>query len=59
MKKMLGVGAVLAVGALPMLAQTDMNGVVDSVDTIVTAATGLAIGVLLFVLGRKVLKKLI
>jgi len=55
--------ALLVLAALfavvPAHAQTDMTGVTESVSTIVTAATAIGIGVLLFVLGRKVLRKLI
>jgi len=49
----------LAVGAMAANAQTDITGVTTSVSGYVTAATTIGIAVLLFVLGRKVVRKLI
>jgi len=39
-------------------AQTDITSVVDSIDGYWTAAKAIAIGILLFVLGRRVVRKI-
>jgi len=51
--------ALLLVGTLAASAQTDIAQVTTTVSSYVTAATTVGIAVLLFVLGRKVIRKLI
>lgn len=45
--------------AISAQAQTDMTGVVSAVEGYVDAGIAVGIGVLLFVLGRRVLRKLV
>jgi len=48
-----------AVGALNASAQTNIEQVTTAVSGYVTAATAVGVAVLLFVLGRKVIRRLI
>jgi len=57
MKRLLFVLALLGMVSLAS-AQTDITGVVDEVSGYWTAAQAVAIGVLLFVIGRRVIRKI-
>lgn len=43
----------------PFLGQTDITGVLTQVNTYVPTAVGIAVAILLFVLGRRVVRKLV
>jgi len=58
-KTKLLLAGLLATGVMSANAQSDITGVTTSVSGYVTAATAVGIAVLLFVLGRKVIRKLI
>jgi len=58
-KYLLAVFAALIVAGASAQAQSNIGGVMTSVDGYVSTATGIAVAVLLFVLGRKVIRKLI
>jgi len=51
--------AALALAATPVFAATDITGVISDVSGYMTAAVTVGIAVLLFVLGRKVVRKLV
>lgn len=59
LRKLIALAFVIGASAMSASAATDIAGVTTSVDGYVTAAIVVGISVLLFVLGRKVLRKLI
>ncbi len=57
-KKTAVVAALLALGTLGAFAQTDMTATLTSVSGYWTTAEGIGMGILLFVIGRKVIRKI-
>jgi len=58
LKKTVMTLAIVSAAALPALAATDITGVVNDVSGYWEAAQTVAIGILLFVIGRRVVRKL-
>jgi len=56
--KKLAIVGIVALSGSPLFAATDIDGVISDVSGYQTAATVIGIAVLLFVLGRKVIRKL-
>jgi len=48
----------LALGAIPAMAQTDLTGTLTSLNGYWTTAEGIGIAVILFVVGRKIVRKI-
>jgi len=57
LQKFLLAGGVLAITAVNASAQTDITGVIDSLDGYLTAAIAVGVAVLLFTLGRAIVRK--
>lgn len=57
--KLAAVATVATVAVTSARAQSNIDGVVDSVEGYVTAGIAVGVSVLLFVLGRKVVRRLI
>lgn len=58
MKKVIAATALAAMTVTPMFAQSNIDGVLDSLDGYKTAGIALGVAILLFTLGRAIVRKL-